>query len=147
MRRTLVVAAEAIIRQAIRNCPRTGSLPAGKECFTERTVASTAERKLWLWPLCARYSLRRLFHLPVPTEWTLSHPTPKARPALPADFHHPGSSGGQTAQRISGAQRPQPQLTLGSRSHRAFSETLLPSRQAAGTRAVPNCLPNASFRY
>jgi len=44
--------------QAMRNCPRTGSLPAGKGCFTEPTVASTAERKLWLLPLWARYSLR-----------------------------------------------------------------------------------------
>jgi hypothetical protein len=43
---TLVVAADAIATQVTLNCPRTGSLPAGNGCFTERTVASTAERKL-----------------------------------------------------------------------------------------------------
>ena len=59
MRRTLVVAAEAIAMQVTLNCPRTGSLPAGKGCFTERTVDSTAERKLCPSLLCARYALRR----------------------------------------------------------------------------------------
>ena len=46
MRRTLAVAAEAIVMQVTLNFPRTGNLPAGKACFTERMVASTAERKL-----------------------------------------------------------------------------------------------------
>jgi len=46
MRRTLVVAADPIAMQVILNFPRTGNLPAGNGCLTERTVASTAERKL-----------------------------------------------------------------------------------------------------
>ncbi len=61
MRRTLAVAAKAIItnREATRNFQRTGSSPAAKGYFTERTVASTAERRLWLSLVCARKSLRR----------------------------------------------------------------------------------------
>ena len=64
MRRTLVTAADPITIQVTRNSPRTGSLAAGKGCFTLRTVASTAERKFpaafwyaWLrrrrWEVCA----------------------------------------------------------------------------------------------
>ena len=40
------MAAKATIRQVTRNRPRTGNLLSGKGCLTERTVDSTAARRL-----------------------------------------------------------------------------------------------------
>ena len=37
-----------MIRQVIRNLPRTGNFPVGKGCLSERTAASIAARKLCL---------------------------------------------------------------------------------------------------
>jgi len=53
----LVMAAEPITIQVTRSIPRTGNLPAGNGCFTLRTVASTAARKLR--PFCRNSQLRR----------------------------------------------------------------------------------------
>ena len=81
-----------------------------------------------------------LRHLPFPTGRTLPYPTTKARLALSLVLHHQTNPRRPTPQNLPGAPGRQPQLTLGSRSHRAFSETSLPGRQTARTWAIPHRL-------
>jgi len=97
-------------------------------------------------PLAGSLRPNPLLYLSLPTGWTLSHSTPKARSALSADIHHSRSSERQTAQRLSCASKSQPQFTFCRGSHRALGETSISGRQVAGVWTVQSNLHGNRIR-